>query len=1299
MAKSNLQYFQSDWNKTVNWASTQKIPKSSWYPVYQLDLQRYANGEYPMSQAERSRAILSASSLDASTVLPTDKPSPTSIFGNTLHDLRNIFTGLEPTQLVSNIFDEFKNTFEHPDWLLNPEKNTLMQWLPGWADYGMYKEGGFNMLASHPLVSFLDVLPATKGLTSMAAKTALGADVGERLGMTADQLAAAGPIRIARRAISVLPGRAKGLGTPEELSSRLAKGGPGLKSLTVGERWKSYARSKGLSTQQADLMAGALKENHDQTLIHIDVAKPFYDSASKLIEAEQTQLYQLLQTSGRPYVDPNPDAPNDLYPGLLNDDSIDIKIRQAIKAYQPIEDWFNEIVLSSDKFTKVRLPDGTEEYYAATSSNPVVRAKTKADNALAVLTKASTASDAIAADIARADREAGPVFNQLGSLRDTLYNQTKSGESSALRSVHANALNPDATGRLFEQDEPGSFYQHTALNEILSPGGLVDQLEKTLKEGDTKAMRSVALKLVRRFQGKSFEKIGPDLAMLRHLANDVYSYAKYRARLEDRYTAAFYGRLSKNFAGSTATLQKAATKAMTDFEKAVVRNPPSRFRPAYLDAYINNLIRHDQGSQILDRAATLLSEKGAPASEVLAARADPRTLYELVKMMDASTFVDVMSGVMDRKTAAEVSDSAFTEVQRLRAQGFTPHYIPNVKSTDVGDLGSYNVFINTMRIPTVDAAYERMFDFTNSVYDVKAGVMKGMKQVLARDGTLDYLDTYVQQHLYPIADLQSVYLKEFPLTHATDMGTRTAQFEHIMSEWGLVKFDPQAIFGLSSARIAKDAFYIPRDISSSLEKIVNEGQQMDKSMFGKGTHVFRTAVLGYSPRFIAHIVFGGSFLVGLRASPFMFKFLPDAYRMAKEGTSEVLRRSTQVGADPVEMQIAAGFRKGGMDAVNAADKRFHFLGGVKMRNLILRETMDRLNLDPSQISSWFKVLPSFTFKFTNFATNMQRSLVYLDGAAAAERRGWILDEAGNRVDMTPERAHVEGMRAAERVMGDLRQMTPLERHTFTKIMPFYGWTKHIIRYVVSYPSDHPYRAMFLSNLANMNSEDVPSALPTRLQLLFFLGSPSPDGSVTALDVRALNPLRDTANYATVGGFLSSLNPTFTALPAVVDPSLVFGDNVLYPNLEYSQLYGVKEAAPAGNLLTSVEQYIPQVTALDVALGISAQYRNLRKSDPKAYTKTILESLGVPFTPSTINVKQMAATNEIDRYQQAAQAATNAWQSGDFSGIAGYPTVPDPLQPDYNISPMALEAIYNNALAATGQPPAEVVPSLPAPSNI
>ena len=84
------------------------------------------------------------------------------------------------------------------------------------------------------------------------------------------------------------------------------------------------------------------------------------------------------------------------------------------------------------------------------------------------------------------------------------------------------------------------------------------------------------------------------------------------------------------------------------------------------------------------------------------------------------------------------------------------------------------------------------------------------------------------------------------------------------------------------------------------------------------------------------------------------------------------------------------------------------------------------------------------------------------------------------------------------------------------------------------------------------------------------------------------------------------------------------------------------------------------------------------------------------------MKQMAAQNEIKRYHQAADAAAQAWSSATsgaqlLSMLKGYPTVPDPLQPDYNITPAQLAAQYDALLKQTGAPPSEVAVSLPAPA--
>jgi hypothetical protein len=284
-------------------------------------------------------------------------------------------------------------------------------------------------------------------------------------------------------------------------------------------------------------------------------------------------------------------------------------------------------------------------------------------------------------------------------------------------------------------------------------------------------------------------------------------------------------------------------------------------------------------------------------------------------------------------------------------------------------------------------------------------------------------------------------------------------------------------------------------------------------------------------------------------------------------------------------------------------------------------------------------------------------------------------------------------------MGNLQAMTPLERSVARKIMPFYGWTKHILKYVLTYPIDHPWRAMFLSVLATQNSDTFSSGLDQRMQLLFFLGAPDKNGNVGAVDVRALDPFRDVANYATLGGWISSLNPVISAPFAAIDPSIVFGGNVLHPNVTYDAVYGTNTAGATGGWLSAAEQEIPELTVLDNALGLSAKARAIRAQGGNAYAKSLFQSLNIPFAQvQNINLQQIAAKHEIDRYNQAKADALSAWQTGDFSTLAAYPgTVPDPLQSGYNITPKQLQKQYQAALKANpGLPPSETTPNLAAP---
>jgi hypothetical protein len=304
--------------------------------------------------------------------------------------------------------------------------------------------------------------------------------------------------------------------------------------------------------------------------------------------------------------------------------------------------------------------------------------------------------------------------------------------------------------------------------------------------------------------------------------------------------------------------------------------------------------------------------------------------------------------------------------------------------------------------------------------------------------------------------------------------------------------------------------------------------------------------------------------------------------------------------------------------------------------------------------------------------------------------------------MTKERAMAEGMKHVQQVFGDLRSMTPLERQIAKNILPFYGWTRHILKFVLTMPADHPWRAMTLALIAYENSAEVPKGLPARLQFLFFLGSPDKQGNVSAIDTRFMDPLRDVANYASLSGWIQGLNPAIMAVPAMVDPNFVYGSTSLYPNLTYNDMYGISTAGAQGNLTTGISQFIPQLGAvqpLASALASASHTRELA-SNPNAFYKNIFNSLNIPFAQvQKVNVKQIAAKDAIARFQVAKQAASNAFQTGDFSSLKGYATVPNPMNADYEISPAQLEAVYNNALAEyPGQQPINVLLPPPTPAG-
>jgi hypothetical protein len=1312
--KAQYQSFETSWNKTLNWASSQGIPRSAVYPVYQTDSKRLLSGTYQMSEAERTRAILAAYNPNNVTPLPTDQPEGGigGFFHNLEHDASNIFTGLQPTHLVNSIYHSALNTFEHPGWIVDPTKNTLAQLIPGVSLVGEFEQGGLRNVFAHPLFTALNVIGIASAGTALLGHTAMAGALADALklpeGTAIGGRAGIGPMGLAAKAIGNIPTRTKGF---SNLSGETTFG-----PLTVGERLTKWSNTKGMGGNLADInakfhslnqigqetFAQAMKDVADANAKLGDLSVPINDDATAALYSANVgetlpaskAAYNLVTMSGKSWSE------------LDANSSIPVAIKQLLATYKPAIEKLEEAAVNKGELVKLRLPDGTIGAYNASESKVLTVARDKWEAQDERAAKAGAAADQVATEIQHNDDLARPALAtaaSIGGQIQTLIRRPIEQElhttllptSATDRNWHSLGLNQTTVSSLLSVPK-ATLAQGRLVKDIFGNGGLIDQMGAAYQKEDFVAFRDLTNKLSKKFKNKVLSSAlvdpgavgvaraagSPALTQMRTVADNLYTYAKERAKAETK----FRDRLTPKVQAA----QLRSAKLLKDYEETVRKHPAPVWQPLYVRLMNQHIADDEEGALAVDTALSAVARTKTMDEATLAeVRRDPVRVIELLRTYIQASHTAPFGTDLTADIINHMENRTLSDIASLRAKGFEPHYVPNFDSRDkMGAYdpagASYTISINPTHYLTPDAAHERLMDQSNTIYDIHAGLNLAMKQRITSDATQEVIDEFlIPRFGYKQSEMMPLVEAENPLL-GIERGVATPQAglaHYLENTLDLGRFDP-ASYGLTSSRhvTGGDTVWMPKTVLKGLSDTLDRSggwKGFDPTgLLPKATTVFRESVLGYSPRFVAHILFGGSFLMALR-EPLSFAYMGRAVRMLgdPEFRAAIHTRSTQIGAD---------------SPISWAVQEFHREGGKSLGRMWAQEKMDQLGLDPSQMSSWLKVIPQLTFKLTNYITDMQRASVVLSGIGRAERHG-----------MTDARALEEGIKAANKVMGDLSHSTPLERNTLMTIMPFYGWTKHILEYVATYPVDHPYRAVFLAYLANLNSDEVSKGLYTRIQNLFFLGQPDATGNVSALDVRFLNPLRDVANYATLGGLISTLNPVIAAPFAAVDPEVIFGNNVLYPNISYNALYGVKEAAPSGGGWSAVEQFVPEASALQAAIGAGSQYRNLAKSNPNAFAKAIFGALNIPFAQvQHLNLKQIAATQEIDRYQVASAAAQNAFQTGDFASLAGYGPVPNPLQADYNISPAQLQAIYNSTLKeAGGLPPSEVLPPLPAPAGL
>jgi hypothetical protein len=268
-------------------------------------------------------------------------------------------------------------------------------------------------------------------------------------------------------------------------------------------------------------------------------------------------------------------------------------------------------------------------------------------------------------------------------------------------------------------------------------------------------------------------------------------------------------------------------------------------------------------------------------------------------------------------------------------------------------------------------------------------------------------------------------------------------------------------------------------------------------------------------------------------------------------------------------------------------------------------------------------------------------------------------------------------------------MTTFERTAIRQWLPFYGFTKYIVRFLLSFPADHPVRAAILAHIAENENKDWNSNLPVTLQKLFFIGSPDKNGNVSVSDIKSINPFRDAANIFSGWGLIGGLNPIAAEVLKGMGLDTLGGTPELYPQLDIDPNSGAIVGKRPGISAASVtEAILPFTGSIDDFFGLTQRARQLKAQNDGAYRQNLFSTLGIPFVPYKINVATEQAKHQKDLYLVAQQAVNEAEKTGDTSQLKAMGEVP---WKGHLVPGPSLAALFDWYTANYKQAPAVVMP--------
>lgn len=621
-------------------------------------------------------------------------------------------------------------------------------------------------------------------------------------------------------------------------------------------------------------------------------------------------------------------------------------------------------------------------------------------------------------------------------------------------------------------------------------------------------------------------------------------------------------------------------------------------------------------------------------------------LEQALKQVDTATEFAEMKSLMGPKLYNEVWKDTVGSWTKLIDEGYDPVYIPHVKSGTTYESVLHVRPIAAKETITPGMWKAQAFNFSPGETNVALGITKAVKDIIQKEGTEHYYQTYWDPIGQTAQSLKDDYVKRIENAAPELSGDEVAAKAQVLRD---KDWKPLPEGYRRPVPLGGEVKLYPAHMVEAIEKLVEKNGKLPmnlEKLHSKAINTYRAAVLT-SPRHLSHVGLGGS-MMAMGYFPFEYwKRLPQARKIVKGDLQDTALNTQLFHPTP--------------------DQLVHVSGG---------KTLGRL------FGSVGKRLEQWK-KFEEYIANVQRVGVQLAGEAKGLERA-------------------EAIQLANRVLVSLDDMTPMERTILKQVSPFYAFSRHVMRYLMKYPVDNPYRATFLARLAKQEEEEQKTGLNSHFHMMFFLGQPDKDGNIKSVDFKSVNPFRTLDNDFTLAGFVSSLHPGVQWIGSASGIKMLSATPELHQELSIDENTGALVAKRKNFWLTGLETFIPQTETLDHFVTFTDRMRHLKEANPEAYESTLYSSLGIPFEgaiPGSVpvfgakpkNLPYERAREERNRYKYAQQQVSKALQQGSTAPIEGFEQVPVPG--GEMATPQSIEQILKGITAPEGVSKKAVMPRL------